>query len=89
MFGRTNIRPVKNGLKKLLRHKNEASMGCVRETTRIKMKAARVTNKVSMGCVRETPYIKKQASTGCVRETPFSNDRSARLVFASMLVQEQ
>ena len=43
--------------------KNEASMGCVRETPQIKMKPAwDVQDKV--------PRLKKEASIGCVREPP-------------------
>ena len=64
--------------------KNEASIGCVRETPPKKrrkiptekqsqhgMCKRNSPNKIetSTGCLRETPQIKKEASMGCVRET--------------------
>ena len=45
-------------------HKNEASMGCVRETPQ-----NYIFFKANMGGVRNSPQ-KIKASVGCVRETP-------------------
>ena len=51
-------------------YKNKVNMGCVRETTQIKMKLHRMLKRDSAD--------KNENSTGCVRETPQINIKPAR-----------